>query len=72
MFAATDQRAGPTINTHQPEYLDVLHDFQARSGDELTLKKGSQIELIERDDEYGDGWYSVWIPVSLWGVSLFH
>lgn len=32
-------------------------DFQARSSDELTLAKGDRVELIERDDEFGDGWF---------------
>ena len=32
-------------------------DFQARSPDELSLAKGDRIELIERDDDFGDGWF---------------
>jgi len=32
-------------------------DFEARTPDELTLFKGDRIELVERDDEFGDGWY---------------
>lgn len=35
----------------------VVDDFQARSSDELTLAKGDRVELIERDDEFGDGWF---------------
>jgi hypothetical protein len=31
--------------------------FQARSSDELSLAKGDRVELIERDDEFGDGWF---------------
>ncbi|KAL8785189.1 MAG: hypothetical protein Q9213_003536 [Squamulea squamosa] len=34
-----------------------IDDFEARSPDELTLAKGERIELIERDDDFGDGWY---------------
>lgn len=34
-----------------------IDDFEARSGDELSLLKGEKIELIERDDDFGDGWY---------------
>ncbi len=34
-----------------------IDDFEARSPDELTLTKGERIELIERDDDFGDGWY---------------
>ncbi|KAF1825069.1 uncharacterized protein K489DRAFT_148242 [Dissoconium aciculare CBS 342.82] len=37
--------------------LLVIHDFAARGPDELTLAKGDRIELIERDDEFGDGWF---------------
>ncbi|KAI1187387.1 hypothetical protein F5B17DRAFT_400119 [Nemania serpens] len=35
----------------------AVDDFQARSSDELTLAKGDRVELIERDDEFGDGWF---------------
>ena len=47
--ARDDARPGDT--------LLVIHNFIARSGDELTLAKGDRIELIERDDEFGDGWF---------------
>lgn len=38
---------------------DLLNpdDFSARSSDELSLAKGDRVELIERDDDFGDGWY---------------
>ncbi|KAI0110877.1 hypothetical protein GGR51DRAFT_81862 [Nemania sp. FL0031] len=39
------------------DILVVIHDFQARSSDELSLAKGDRVELIERDDEFGDGWF---------------
>lgn len=35
----------------------LLDDFDARSSDELTLRKGDKIELVELDDGFGDGWY---------------
>ncbi|KAK1589627.1 SAM domain-containing protein [Colletotrichum navitas] len=44
----------------KPEVGDILlviHDFVARSSDELSLTKGDRVELIERDDEFGDGWF---------------
>ncbi|KAL2196393.1 hypothetical protein P885DRAFT_37471 [Corynascus similis CBS 632.67] len=47
-------------NPNRPEVGDILiviHDFQARSSDELTLAKGDRVELLERDDEFGDGWF---------------
>ncbi|KAL1836166.1 hypothetical protein VTJ49DRAFT_5483 [Mycothermus thermophilus] len=49
-----------TSNANKPEVGDILvviHDFTARSSDELTLAKGDRVELLERDDEFGDGWY---------------
>ncbi|KXL42387.1 hypothetical protein M433DRAFT_71835 [Acidomyces richmondensis BFW] len=51
-----------TRNGHKPDaqpgsILLVIHDFVARSGDELSLAKGDRIELIERDDDFGDGWF---------------
>ncbi|KAL4890826.1 hypothetical protein BDV59DRAFT_183735 [Aspergillus ambiguus] len=39
------------------DVLLVVHDFLARGPDELTLKRGGQIELVELDDGFGDGWY---------------
>ncbi|KAI0015160.1 hypothetical protein F4780DRAFT_110720 [Xylariomycetidae sp. FL0641] len=39
------------------DILVVIHDFLARSSDELSLAKGDRVELIERDDEFGDGWF---------------
>ena len=35
----------------------VIDDFDARSNDELSLRKGDELELLERDDDFGDGWY---------------
>lgn len=37
--------------------LSHLDDFSARSSDELSLSKGDRVELVERDDDFGDGWY---------------
>ncbi|KAF3934162.1 hypothetical protein ABW20_dc0103330 [Dactylellina cionopaga] len=51
------------------DYLRVLHDFDARSPDELTLKKNSKIELLERDEEYNDGWYLMSHEIRRMGVS---
>ena len=54
--------AGPTQDGPQPtpafKNADLAPDgFQARSSDELTLGKGDRVELLERDDEFGDGWF---------------
>lgn len=37
--------------------LFTSDDFIARSSDELSLTKGDRVELVERDDDFGDGWY---------------
>ncbi|TFB04416.1 Protein BOI2 [Trichoderma ghanense] len=51
--AATDGAVRPDVG----DLLMVIHDFIARSSDELSLKKGDRVELLERDDEFGDGWF---------------
>lgn len=35
-----------------------VDDFVARGEDELTLKRGDRVELLQLDDGYGDGWYT--------------
>ncbi|KAK4113886.1 hypothetical protein N656DRAFT_706708 [Canariomyces notabilis] len=50
---ATPGSARPEVG----DMLLVIHDFQARSSDELSLAKGDRVELLERDDEFGDGWF---------------
>ncbi|KAF4630611.1 hypothetical protein G7Y89_g7524 [Cudoniella acicularis] len=49
----------PPARPEQPrpepgQILIVIHDFAARSSDELSLSKGDRVELIERDDDFGD------------------
>ncbi|RMZ86267.1 hypothetical protein DV736_g6505, partial [Chaetothyriales sp. CBS 134916] len=45
-------------DTLQPgDVLVVVHDFDARSPDELTLRKAERLQLLELDDGFGDGWY---------------
>ncbi|PYH90524.1 polarized growth protein Boi2 [Aspergillus ellipticus CBS 707.79] len=39
------------------DLLLVVHDFDARGPDELTLRRGDKIELVELDDGFGDGWF---------------
>ncbi|VVT58290.1 uncharacterized protein SAPINGB_P006132 [Magnusiomyces paraingens] len=38
-------------------YLIVLHDFESRSDDELTMRKGDHILVLETDQAFNDGWY---------------
>ncbi|GAA5894582.1 uncharacterized protein JCM6883_002144 [Sporobolomyces salmoneus] len=35
----------------------ALHAFEAENPDELPFEAGERIEVLERDDQYGDGWY---------------
>jgi hypothetical protein len=44
-------------DTRPGDVLMVVHDFDARSSDELTLRRGDRISLVELDDGFGDGWY---------------
>ncbi|KAA8647331.1 hypothetical protein EYZ11_004073 [Aspergillus tanneri] len=47
----------PPRGVHPGDLLLVVHDFDARGSDELTLRRGEKIELVELDDGFGDGWY---------------
>ncbi|KAF7592730.1 polar growth protein [Aspergillus hancockii] len=47
----------PPRNVQPGDLLLVVHDFDARGPDELTLRRGEKIELVELDDGFGDGWY---------------
>ena len=42
-----------------PEYVYALHDFQPEHEDEISFRAGDRIEIIEKDDMYGDGWWQV-------------
>ncbi|GJN88147.1 hypothetical protein Rhopal_001104-T1 [Rhodotorula paludigena] len=35
----------------------ALHTFDAENEDELTFEVGERIVVLERDDQYGDGWF---------------
>ncbi|KKY24459.1 putative polarized growth protein [Phaeomoniella chlamydospora] len=48
---------GPPQGARPGDVLVVVHDFEARSSDELTLRRGDRIKLVELDDGFGDGWY---------------
>jgi SH3 domain len=37
--------------------LETVDEFVARSPDEISLFKLDRIELLEKDDDFGDGWY---------------
>ncbi|KAG9124589.1 polar growth protein [Ceratobasidium sp. 392] len=38
-------------------YVWVQHDFNPRREDEIALRIGDRIEVIERDEPYSDGWW---------------
>ncbi|KHN96353.1 Pleckstrin-domain containing protein [Metarhizium album ARSEF 1941] len=57
MATATRGPSEPPPRPDVGDTLVVIHDFTARSSDELSLSKGDRVELIERDDEFGDGWF---------------
>lgn len=42
-----------------PEYVYALHDFAPEHEDEISFSAGDRIEVIEKDDMYGDGWWQV-------------
>ena len=48
-----DERPSANPDADNP----FLDDFEARSPDELSFLKGDRIQLVERDDDFGDGWY---------------
>lgn len=42
-----------------PEYVYALHDFVPENDDEVPFRAGERIEVVEKDDLYGDGWWQV-------------
>ena len=42
-----------------PEYVYALFDFAPENPDEINFNAGDRIEVIEKDDVYGDGWWQV-------------
>jgi len=50
-----------------PEYVYALHDFLPEHEDEVTFLAGERIEVVEKDDQFGDGWWQVrkWAPCLL-------
>jgi len=43
-----------------------LHAFSAENQDEISFGPGEQVVVLEKDDQYGDGWWQV----SLLALSL--
>ncbi|EDR00524.1 uncharacterized protein LACBIDRAFT_334022 [Laccaria bicolor S238N-H82] len=40
-----------------PDYVYASHDFFPENEDELSFRAGDRIEVVEKDDMYGDGWW---------------
>ncbi|TFY59977.1 hypothetical protein EVJ58_g5442 [Rhodofomes roseus] len=51
-----------------PEYVYALHEFAPENPDEVPLKLGDKIEVIEKDDLYGDGWWKGRNPAGAVGL----
>ena len=53
------QRCRQSLRFQERTDCETSHtdDFVARSTDELSLARGDRIQLIEKDDDFGDGWY---------------
>ena len=45
------------------EYVYAVHEFSPDHEDEIAFRVGERIEVTEKDDLYGDGWWQV-CPVS--------
>lgn len=41
------------------EYVYARHDFLPEHEDEIAFRAGERIEVVSRDDLYGDGWWEV-------------
>ncbi|KAH0840211.1 hypothetical protein J3R83DRAFT_1213 [Lanmaoa asiatica] len=40
-----------------PDYVYALHNFVPEHEDEIAFEAGQPIEVIEKDDQYNDGWW---------------
>ena len=36
-----------------------VHDFDAENPDELSFKAGEKVVVLEKDEQYQDGWWQV-------------
>lgn len=41
------------------DYVYAVHEFVPEHDDEISFKPGERIEVLEKDDLYGDGWWQV-------------
>lgn len=41
------------------EFVYAVHDFTPEHDDEIAFNAGERIQIVEKDDLYGDGWWQV-------------
>lgn len=41
------------------EIVLVTHNFDAKQNDEISIRAGETIQVIEKDDAFLDGWWRV-------------
>jgi len=42
-----------------PDFVYALFDFHPEHEDEVSFSAGERLEVLEKDDLYGDGWFQV-------------
>ncbi|KAL0142780.1 hypothetical protein V8B55DRAFT_1471313 [Mucor lusitanicus] len=42
---------------HSPDIVYAIHNFEAENEDEMTFRYGEPIVILEKDDQYLDGWW---------------
>ncbi|KAL9544085.1 hypothetical protein MBANPS3_007800 [Mucor bainieri] len=42
---------------HAPDIVYAIHSFEAENEDEMTFRYGEPIVILEKDDQYLDGWW---------------
>ncbi|GAA5835372.1 hypothetical protein JCM11251_005217 [Rhodosporidiobolus azoricus] len=47
----------PPRTRGKEDVVYALHSFEAENDDELSFEAGERIIVLERDDQYGDGWF---------------
>jgi len=40
-------------------FVYALFDFRAGEEDEISFRAGERIDVLDKDDEYSDGWWRV-------------
>jgi hypothetical protein len=42
-----------------PNVVYAIHNFEAENDDEITFQLGEPILILEKDDQFMDGWWQV-------------